>query len=91
MFSTRQYRTARAPHKESCAYPPLSISRLILARALRRQGHRVTSSVAKLVGGQILTMQRLIVALCLSAAAALVPNSAAARSNSNAKAPLKVG
>ena len=35
-------------------------------------------------------MQRLIVALCLSAAAALVPNSAAARSNSNAKAPLKV-
>ena len=36
-------------------------------------------------------MQRLIVALCLSAAAALVPNSAAARSNSNAKAPLKVG
>ena len=36
------------------------------------------------------TMQRLIVALCLSAAAALVPNSAAARS-SNAKAPLKVG
>ena len=35
-------------------------------------------------------MQRLIVALCLSAAAALVPNSAAARSN-NAKAPLKVG
>jgi len=36
-----------------------------------------------------LKMQRLIVALCLSAAAALVPNSAAARSNSNAKAPLK--
>jgi hypothetical protein len=35
-------------------------------------------------------MQRLILSLCLSAAAALVPNSAAARS-SNAKAPLKVG
>ncbi|CAH0375243.1 unnamed protein product [Pelagomonas calceolata] len=37
-------------------------------------------------------MQRIVVALCLSAAAALVPNSAAARSAaSNAKAPLKVG
>ena len=59
---------------------------------LSHQNAKVVTTEGKIAARRaILKMQRLIVALCLSAAAALVPNSAAARSNSNAKAPLKVG
>ena len=91
VFGTTPYRTPREAPNDVSRPPTPAISRLFLARASRGGRHHV-SSVAKIgLERANLTMQRLIVALCLSAAAALVPNSAAARSNSNAKAPLKVG
>ena len=91
MFATTPYITAREPRNDVSRIParPLTLDFGFWHEPLSAAGKRqlLKSQIGR--GGANLTMQRLIVALCLSAAAALVPNSAAARS-SNAKAPLKV-
>ena len=91
MFTTTPYITAREPRNDvsrlQTSYP-LDLCERVLSHQKPKSSETSGKSQRD---GAILKMQRLIVALCLSAAAALVPNSASARSNSNAKAPLKVG
>ena len=89
MFCRTPYRTARELHNDVSLLPIPSTQFGSGARALTA-AKAVTPELKIAARRAILKMQRLIVALCLSAAAALVPNSAAARSSSNAKAPLKV-